>query len=609
MEEKKGRNLNLEINNSEENLIEGKNPKLEITKNNNKKERKIQNDDDINNFYNLSEKRPNSSIFRGKKNKYKIQSKLNGNNKYLENKNTLESEDTTSKEISLKKEKKESYSSFIIPNEENKNLILTYKKWLGDIYFCLKGKMLLGPCSFRPTLLSFNAITIPVFLFLIFNSEFISQKISCIIPIIIFILYLITIYLLIIVSFSDPGIILRFVLKNNILEDKKDKRIFQLGYIQKYKYCSSCLIMRPLRSTHCGDCNNCVEKFDHHCPWIGSCVGKRNYKYFFSFLLFLNVLLFLIIIFCIYNIIKRTSELIKENNKNKNIKNIFAYSLSDVIMSLYLIIFEGITMIFVTGLFVYHYKLVIRNISTKEEIKSFYDNPQGNPNSRKDKYINMKRSLFPLKQKDSIFDIFKKGFLNLLPFNEDNKNINNKDDSESIKIKDINEKPDMNNNIRSVSINNYVNNKNDEKIINGGVINEDIKTDEKADTEISMTINEETNINSKRHKKYSSSIPTTTNINHELIEKKIMKEKKNLNKDKNNIDDIKDKLTNSSNLIKEEGKNNINNNKINNIRDSDCSENMSNISIERKIPCFKTKFEEDANDNGIKKKINYDNNE
>ena len=80
-----------------------------------------------------------------------------------------------------------------------------------------------------------------------------------------------------------------------------------------------------------------------------------------------------------------------------------------------------------------------------------------------------------------------------------------------------------------------------------------------------------------------------------------MKEKKDLNKDKNNIDDIKDKLTNSSNLIKEEGKNNINNNKINNIRDSDCSENMSNISIERKIPCFKTNFEEDINNNGKKR--------
>ena len=596
MEEKKGRNLQLEINNSEENLIEGKKPKLEIKYNeikNNKKERKIENIN-INNFYNLSEKRPNSTIFRGKKNKYKITQKINGS-KYLENKDTLKSDDTTSKEVTLKKEPNEEYLYSSIANEENKNLILKYKKWTGDIYFRLKGKILLGPCSFRPTLLSFNAITSPVILFLIFNSDFISKRITCIIPIFIFILYSITIYLLIIVSFSDPGIILRFILKNNILEDKKDRRIFQLGYIQKYKYCSSCLIMRPLRSTHCGDCNNCVEKFDHHCPWIGSCVGKRNYKYFFSFLLLLNVLLFLIIIFCLYNIIKTITEVLN-NNDIKNRKNIIAYSLSEVIMSLYLIIFEGITMIFVTGLFVYHYKLVIRNISTKEEIKCFFDNPQGNPNSRNDKYINMKRSLFPLKQKLSIFDIFKKGFLNFLPFIEEDKNKN--DNSENIKIKDINEKP-----VKTVSINNYVN-KNEEKIINGGIISEDIKSDEKADTEISMTFNEETNVNSKRHKKYSSTIPT--NINHELIEKKILKEKKDLNEDKNNnnIDIIKDKYSNNSKLNKEEGKSNNKNSG----RESDCSENISNISFERKIPCFKTNFEEEISDNGIRKNTNYDNN-
>ena len=79
-------------------------------------------------------------------------------------------------------------------------------------------------------------------------------------------------------------------------------------------------------------------------------------------------------------------------------------------MSLYLIIFEGISMIFVTGLLVYHYKLIVRNMTTKEEIKSYFENPTGNPFNRNNKYINMKNSLFPLKQTKSILNIFKQGF-------------------------------------------------------------------------------------------------------------------------------------------------------------------------------------------------------
>ena len=47
--------------------------------------------------------------------------------------------------------------------------------------------------------------------------------------------------------------------------------------------CRTCNVFKPPRSFHCSDCNACIEVHDHHCPWVGTCVGKRNHKYFLSF--------------------------------------------------------------------------------------------------------------------------------------------------------------------------------------------------------------------------------------------------------------------------------------------------------------------------------------
>ena len=84
---------------------------------------------------------------------------------------------------------------------------------------------------------------------------------------------------------ADPGLVAK-------LAAERTGTDFPPVSAEAVNYCYLCEVNVRKRSKHCRRCNKCVDIFDHHCPWLNTCVGERNYRYFLLFLVYHAALCF-----------------------------------------------------------------------------------------------------------------------------------------------------------------------------------------------------------------------------------------------------------------------------------------------------------------------------
>ncbi|XP_067673909.1 palmitoyltransferase ZDHHC18-B-like isoform X2 [Haliotis asinina] len=222
-------------------------------------------------------------------------------------------------------------------------------------------------------------------LFFAFDCVYLAVEVTPAIPAIGGALFIFVMATLFRTSFSDPGVIPRATPDEAAELEKqmevpnasspgtyrpppRTREVVVKGQVVKLKYCFTCKIFRPPRASHCSLCDNCVERFDHHCPWVGNCVGKRNYRYFYLFILSLSIL-------CIYIFACVLTHLILRA-QHDNFLNAMKESPASIVEAI--ICFFSVWSII--GLAGFHTYLTTSEQTTNEDIKGSFTAKRGQEN-------------------------------------------------------------------------------------------------------------------------------------------------------------------------------------------------------------------------------------
>ncbi|KAF8706456.1 hypothetical protein HU200_030729 [Digitaria exilis] len=265
-----------------------------------------------------------------------------------------------------------------------------YQAWKGNNIFLCGGRLIFGPDAASLLLTTFLIIS-PTIIFCyqmkskLHQSNTGQQHMHRAAVLIVIITTIMDMVFLFMTSARDPGIVPRNTRAPPEADDlllgsstpsmdwsggttprmrfRRTKDAIVNGFTVKVKFCETCLRYRPPRSSHCSICNNCVHKFDHHCPWVGQCIGLRNYRYFF---LFVATSTFLCIFVFVFAWLSVYSQMVDNGDSIWLALRKEAYSFA-------LIIYTSIVVWFVGGLTVFHLYLIGTNQTTYENFRYRYD--------------------------------------------------------------------------------------------------------------------------------------------------------------------------------------------------------------------------------------------
>nr|CAD1840981.1 unnamed protein product [Ananas comosus var. bracteatus] len=249
--------------------------------------------------------------------------------------------------------------------------VRVYQVWPGKNVFFFRGRMVCGPDP-RGFILTSISIVLSDWIFCSYITVALPQH-SDLTAIVSMILALIVIVTLVLAGTKDPGIIPRN--EKPELEEvgtsvsrSRSRRISINGVQIKLKYCRICNIFRPPRSCHCTVCDNCVEKFDHHCPWIGLLFlisgfsRQRNYRYYLMFVVSALVFFTYVSAFSLWRIRREVAR-----SGSGMIK-----LLGCAPEAFALALFSFVAVCFLAGLSVFHVYLITINQTARENFKGGY---------------------------------------------------------------------------------------------------------------------------------------------------------------------------------------------------------------------------------------------